>query len=284
MRVLPRPLVASALQARATRQMLVTDVGFFPRASRHGRWRARGAAQHIVIVCAAGQGTCHLASGEHAVRTGQALLIPAGTPHRYEADDADPWTIWWMHVTGHGVEELWGAIGVDGDRPVVTLADPPRVVALVDTIVRRMERDETVATLLACGGAAWHALALIAADRRSVTREAADPVAATVEHLQASISTRTSVRELAGMVGLSESHFSALFRAATGFGVLEYQTRLRMGLARELLDTTSRPIASIAHQVGYSDALYFSRQFRRIHSVSPTQYRVREDHHPGDRA
>jgi len=46
-----------------------------------------------------------------------------------------------------------------------------------------------------------------------------------------------------------------------------------MGLARELLDTTDRAIASIAREVGYSDPLYFSRQFRRIHGMSPSEYR-----------
>ena len=75
------------------------------------------------------------------------------------------------------------------------------------------------------------------------------------------------------MAGLSVSHYSALFRRATGYGALEYQTRLRMGTARDLLDTTGRPIASVAAQVGFSDPLYFSRQFHRIHGMSPTEYR-----------
>jgi len=78
------------------------------------------------------------------------------------------------------------------------------------------------------------------------------------------------------MAGLSESHYAALFRQATGYGVLAYQTRQRMGLARELLDTTHRTISSIAQQVGYPDPLYFSRQFRRIHAMSPSEYRSRD--------
>ena len=59
-------------------------------------------------------------------------------------------------------------------------------------------------------------------------------------------------------------------------GVLEYQTRQRMGLARELLDWTHRTISSIALQVGYPDPLYFSRQFRRIHAMSPSEFRSRD--------
>ena len=277
MRVLPRPVVALALRAPTTAQILVTDVGFFPRASSHGRVRPRGARQNIVIVCAAGRGVCHLPSGSHRIAAGQALVIPAGVAHRYEADANEPWTIWWMHVAGAGVADLFATIGTTADQPVIGLGDPPRIIALIDTIIRRMERDETMSTLLAASGAAWHVLALLAADRRAVGRDAADPIEATIEHLRAASSTRVSVGELAGMAGLSESHYSALFRRATGYGVLEYQTRQRMGIARELLDTTARTIASIAQQVGYPDPLYFSRQFRRIHAMSPSEYRSRDE-------
>ena len=182
-----------------------------------------------------------------------------------------------MHVAGAGVADLFATIGTTADQPVIGLGDPPRIIALIDTIIRRMERDETMSTLLAASGAAWHVLALLAADRRAVGRDAADPIEATIEHLRAASSTRVSVGELAGMAGLSESHYSALFRRATGYGVLEYQTRQRMGLARELLDTTARTIASIAQQVGYPDPLYFSRQFRRIHAMSPSEYRSRDE-------
>jgi AraC family transcriptional regulator, arabinose operon regulatory protein len=273
MRVLPRPLVARALSSPPMSQLLVTDVGYFPRASTHGRARKHGAAQHVVIVCAAGRGTCTLPSGVHQVRAGQALAIPAGLPHRYEADADEPWTIWWMHLVGQQVPSLLAAIGATPEQPVFGLGDPARVVSLIDTIIRRMERDETMATLLASSGAAWHAMALLAADRRTISRQQSDPIEATIEHLRANVSTRISLADLAGMAGLSVSHYSALFRRATGYGALEYQTRLRMGTARELLDTTDRPIASIAAQVGYTDSLYFSRQFRRIHGTSPTEYR-----------
>ncbi len=273
MRVLPRPLVSKAMASSTTAELLVTDVGFFPRASSHGRARKNGAGQHIVIVCAAGRGTCTLPTGVHSVRAGQALAIPAGLPHRYEADSDDPWTIWWMHLVGRQVPDLLATIGATPEQPVFGLGDPARVVSLIDTIIRRMERDETMATLLASSGAAWHAMALLAADRRTISRQQADPIEATIEHLRSNVSTRVSLAELAGMAGLSVSHYSALFRRATGYGALEFQTRLRMGAARELLDTTDRSIASVASQVGFADPLYFSRQFHRIHGISPTEYR-----------
>ena len=77
------------------------------------------------------------------------------------------------------------------------------------------------------------------------------------------------------MVGLSSSQFAAVFREHAGVPPLRYQTNLRMAMARDLLDGTDRSVAAIAVECGYEDALYFSRQFARVHGLSPSAYRSR---------
>jgi AraC-like DNA-binding protein len=77
------------------------------------------------------------------------------------------------------------------------------------------------------------------------------------------------------MVGLSASQISALFREHLGVSPLQFQVQLRMSRARELLDGTELPIAAVARETGYDDPMYFSRQFTRIHGMTPTAYRSR---------
>ncbi|MNW68056.1 Arabinose operon regulatory protein [compost metagenome] len=48
-----------------------------------------------------------------------------------------------------------------------------------------------------------------------------------------------------------------------------------MARARHLLDTTAAPVKAVADEIGYDDPYYFSRLFRRIHDVSPSEYRRR---------
>jgi AraC family transcriptional regulator of arabinose operon len=47
-----------------------------------------------------------------------------------------------------------------------------------------------------------------------------------------------------------------------------------MARARELLDTTELHVAEIGREVGYADPFYFSRQFSRVHCMSPSDYRL----------
>lgn len=272
LQVLPRPLVAEALRRPATGRIVVTDCGYFPRAAGHGRARPRGAAQAIVILVTEGSGWCVLSGERVAVRRGQVLVVPAGEPHQYGADHDTPWTIWWMHVAGPDVADLLRAARVSTARPVVTVREPYAVAALIERAVERMERDDSVPSLVAASGAAWHVLALLAADQVS-GRPQDDPVTRVTEHLQAHAGERTSVADLAALVGLSPSRLAELFRRQTGTSILAYQTRQRMSRARELLDTTALPVAGVGRAVGYDDPYYFSRHFHKVHGMSPSAYR-----------
>ncbi|WP_284328214.1 helix-turn-helix transcriptional regulator [Demequina litorisediminis] len=112
----------------------------------------------------------------------------------------------------------------------------------------------------------------MAADR--VTPGAGSPLERAIGYLEDNVARAVAVGDLAALVGVSASHLGALFRQATGGGVLAYQTSLRMGRARGLLDGTELTVAEVAAAVGYDDPLYFSRRFSRVHGLSPRAYRA----------
>lgn len=273
LRVLPRPLASAALRRPPTAGLLVTDAGYFPRAASHGRRRPHGAQEAVVIVCTDGGGRCRVADHSTVISPGHALVIPPHLPHIYWADPSEPWTIWWLHAAGAHVREFLDVLGEPGRETLVELHDPYRAVSTIDDAIGFLERDETVPSLIAASGAGWSLLAQLAADAAAGGRGRAEPVRQAQEHLRRNFAKPVGVPELARMAGLSPSHFSALFRAATGGGVVEYTKRLRMARAREMLITSSRTVGDIATAVGYNDAFYFSRQFRTVHGCSPSEYR-----------
>lgn len=273
--VLPRPRVVEALADPVTSRLVVTDSGYFPAAAEHLMTRPRGASETIVIVCVDGFGWCRLAGGEHVVRPGQALVIPRGTPHTYGASTDAPWTLWWLHAAGADVSDLAAASGVTPEKPVLAVPELPRAVALLEEVVTTMMRDDSPRSIQLAAGAAWHLLSVLATARYGTFAARNDPIASAVAHLQRHYSEKVTVNDLAARAGLSPSHFSALFRKATGCGPREYQTRLRMLKCRQLLDTTDLPVSAIARQVGYEDPFYFSRQFRAVHGVTASEHRAR---------
>lgn len=271
--VLPQAMQDSALRRPGTRSLVVTACGEYPRAAGHGISRDAGVPEAVVLVCAAGRGW--FAVGDTApvpVRGGQAVLLPPATAHAYGSDDGDPWTIWWLHVAGSDVPDLLAAGPAPSSCGPWAVVDPLHAVGLIDRIITTMEIDSSERNLLAAAGAAWHLLAVLAADRG---RHAAvdSPVDQAVAYLRDHYAAELSVAELARRAGLSASHFSARFRDQVGCTVGAFRMNLRMSAARNLLDTTADPVSEIAAAVGFSDPFYFSRRFRAVHGRTATSYR-----------
>ena len=63
------------------------------------------------------------------------------------------------------------------------------------------------------------------------------------------------------------------FKAATGLALIDYLQGLRIEEAKRLLEAGERPAEDVSAEVGYEDASFFRRLFRRTTGLSPGQYR-----------
>ncbi|HHW40776.1 MAG TPA: response regulator [Syntrophomonadaceae bacterium] len=86
-----------------------------------------------------------------------------------------------------------------------------------------------------------------------------------------------TLEEVARQVHLSPAYFSYLFRREQGRTFTDYLTATRLDKAKELLRTDpSLSISEVAGQVGYEDANYFSRLFKKKTGLTPARYRKKE--------
>ncbi|MBB6730935.1 response regulator [Cohnella zeiphila] len=81
------------------------------------------------------------------------------------------------------------------------------------------------------------------------------------------------VSELAAEVGFTENYLSILFKKETGETITDMITRMRMKKARDLLKDPEIKIYEVSEQVGYSDPNHFSRSFKQLEGMYPTEFR-----------
>ena len=81
------------------------------------------------------------------------------------------------------------------------------------------------------------------------------------------------ISKYAGLCGVSQSYFNAMFKKWAGVGPVEYRNRLRISHAQSLLQNSPVSVSEAAALVGFDDPFYFSRIFKAITGVSPTAYR-----------
>lgn len=92
-------------------------------------------------------------------------------------------------------------------------------------------------------------------------------------YLQNNYNRDISLSDLAETVGLSRSYTSKCFSSCMGITFSEYLTQLRIAKAKELLAKPDHmKISDVAAAVGFHNAQFFSRTFRKLEGVSPSEY------------
>ena len=79
--------------------------------------------------------------------------------------------------------------------------------------------------------------------------------------------------DVARLVYMSPTYFSAFFRRKTGQTFSDYVTGCRMERAKELLEDGCLSVAAVGEAVGYRDPAYFSRQFAKLTGIRASVYR-----------
>ncbi|NLK87670.1 MAG: response regulator [Clostridiaceae bacterium] len=81
------------------------------------------------------------------------------------------------------------------------------------------------------------------------------------------------LEDVSKTVQLNPNYFCELFRKETGYNFKEYISLRRMEAAKELLKNISYKLSDISSLVGYNDAKYFSRTFKKYVGITPSEYR-----------
>src|ERR1700756_5228687 len=96
-----------------------------------------------------------------------------------------------------------------------------------------------------------------------------------VERLHADLCTRTSVAELARSVNMSRWRFCHLFKIEMSESPSHYVGTLRMREAQKMLSETFLSIKEIRAKLGNIDRSHFSREFKKLCGLTPTEFRKR---------
>lgn len=86
-----------------------------------------------------------------------------------------------------------------------------------------------------------------------------------------------TVKRVADLVNLSESHFSSSFKRTMKVSPIEYLLQRRMQHAVELLRESSLPVERIAEVCGFESSQYFSRFVKQRTGLCPTRLRQAQD-------
>jgi AraC family transcriptional regulator len=92
-------------------------------------------------------------------------------------------------------------------------------------------------------------------------------------HVDANLSGKIVIKDLAASLDMSVGHFCRAFKCTFGMSARIWIKQRRIELAQGLMVTTGASLSEIALSCGMSDQSHFSRSFRRIVGETPSSWR-----------
>jgi two-component system response regulator YesN len=100
-------------------------------------------------------------------------------------------------------------------------------------------------------------------------------VAGIIRLIDKNLDQDISLRKASRMANLSYTYFSVLFKKETGKRFVEYLIEKRIAKAQSLLGNPRREIKEVYYSIGYRNIHGFYRDFKKITSLTPGEYRKR---------
>ncbi|MCS7459524.1 AraC family transcriptional regulator [Paenibacillus doosanensis] len=227
-----------------------------------------------------GRGTYTCQGTTYALGPGDSFLIEPGKLISYQADEEEPWFYRWIAFEGPMAAAMLQQIGLSSQQPVVHTGRKRSVGVLYHHVQTVFQSRMIHANLKANGYLhlllAEYAEALQPGQRSSpqLTSSGEHIVQQAIHYLSAQYAEPITIELMAEALGYNRAYLSTLFKRHTGLTPVTFLLRLRTDKARLLLrERPELTVEQIASSVGFHDPLYFSKQFKRIYGLSPTDYR-----------
>jgi len=248
------------------------------------RHRGPGVHDHLVLSFCVGGSVDVEQKGAWSMAEGDALLIPAGTPHRLVSSGAsDRWMLgaWPSQLVADGASELLAPFDRVRAGAAAVVGIPEHRRAFLASLFGELEGEVARGdTGTSAAQRSLVTLILTEVARASVARPRGavegSVVAEALGFIERHCFEPISLRDVAEAVHRSPAHVTTLVRRATGKPVQAWIIAGRLAEARRRLRQTDEHVDVIAERVGYADATHFIRLFRRAHGITPAAWRARE--------
>lgn len=280
--IIPSSIVKSLDNDIFWKDLHITDIGYYPQAHLHYRERKNEEAlQFVLIYCIDGEGWFELNGKKEIVEPHQFFVLPKGVAHKYGSNKTKPWTIYWIHFDGE--KAAFFADGFDHPTNISPNKDSriEERLQLFEEIYMTLSKGFSTNNIYYSITSLFHFLGsmkFLGEYRGSVesTQKQTDVIDEVIHYMRENIEQKLTLQDIATEAKLSPSHLSLLFHKKTDYSPIQYLTHLRIQRACQLLDFTDMKIIQICPKIGYDDAFYFTRIFKKTMGMSPSEYRAQK--------
>lgn len=213
----------------------------------------------------------------YSLAAGDIFCIFPGEVVYYSSKPGESWSFYWFSFNGPQAPRYAALAGFTGDSPVVHLPPAHRLDRRMDALLEFLGKEAEPRRLALLG----HLYGLLAELEDAASRKASpDSGAAAPRYVRKALQyiafnyhRPLRVTDISGYLGLDRTYFSKLFSRNTGVSPQAYILQFRLEKSLALLTHTDLSLGEISRAIGLEELFYYSRAFKRLMGVSPSEYR-----------
>lgn len=215
----------------------------------------------------------YIKDGKHiTAHKGDTVILDCYKPHEYYTNDS--FESVWIHIAGANSYELFEEIEKNQGN-LIKCKDIQHLRKLLFRIFDGMKGDIPTTELSVSLDIYKVFTELLNPQSAKSKGESSyeDSIQSVKEYIAENLNEHLTVGRLAGVVNMSSSHFSRVFKQQTGFSPYDYILISRLNRAKYLLQVTDMTIAAIAYEIGFNSESNFIYFFTENEGISPGKFR-----------
>ena len=236
-----------------------------------------GRNDYQLLYIAAGKGEFYFKGSKEPtiVTKGNMILFRPGEPQVYYYYAVDKTEVYWVHFTGWKVEEYLERYELPHDENVFYTGVSPDYPWIYNQMIRelqlqRVNHEDMISLYM------HHIFITInryIKERRETKNDTINDIERAAHYFKDNYNKQISIEQYAAEHLMSVNWFIHNFKSVMKMSPMQYIISLRIAMAKGYLENSTKNIAEISNEVGYENALYFSRLFRKYTGMTPTEYR-----------
>ncbi len=233
---------------------------------------------YLFFIVLSGSGTLNYQDKNYNLAVGDCVFIDCTRPYSHTTSD-NLWQIAWIHFNGPTMPSIYAKYEERGGLPVFCpkhKESTDMFYTALENIYETADSSDYIRDMKINDGLA-KILSLIMAESWQPDMQRKDTKKQNIiqiknyldEHFMESIPLST----LAEMIYINKFYLVKTFKQQFGLTISQYIQQKRITRAKHLLRFTNNSIESIGAECGMEQPHYFSRTFKKIEGISPSQYR-----------
>ncbi len=233
---------------------------------------------HFIHFVIRGEGTLKIQDKIYQIHQNQLFVVPANEVSTYCANSKNPWKYCWVGFLGIQSNQFLNSLmQCDKRRFVIDCKNAIFYEKQIEHILNISGKH--LSTHLKVNGIMYHMMGTLLEELGADDPEDLDfsiPYQAR-QYMEMYYHNDIQIADVAAYIGVHANYLSNIFQKQYYVTPKQYLSNLRTKKACELLLYTEQPIYIVANSVGFTDPLAFSKFFKRMIGISPSDYRTQKE-------